>query len=873
MSKVIFNEQWLNLSVAEKTAYVKKECFDLSPQIVFVDDDPLAIEILTNEVRKYGISLKGFTKIPEALIFLQSEKSSVLLIISDFRMPEGNGFLFREKVNEICPEIPFVILSGYVDKEMALKGMELKVSAFFEKPMQSDIFLNLLYNDGEKRIQSIREDMEMLRSFTTDASNILEEVESLCLELEQTPNNAEAVNRIFGMIHTIKGSSGFFEPKDLHRYAHSFEDLMKEVQAGSRPVTAKMISVWLKAVDVLKVFNNEFITGTHNTYDVDKLKEIFVFTDDEKESEEKVTSIEVEKSSDHGANKDKVAEIKVSMDLLDEFMQMSGEMTVIRNMINKSVRSIEKQYQGDKDVAMLAELLEEMHKINSDVQTKITDIRKVSASSVVKPLSRTVRDTCRALSKDIILDIEGQDLRLDNSVAEILSKSLIHMVRNSIDHGIESAEKRVMAKKEVKGKLSLRFLMKGDLFQVEIEDDGAGINEDKIKEKMIEKGIRTKAQIELMHPEEIWAMIFDAGFSTAKEVTAFSGRGVGMSMVKDCVEEVGGKIMIESVRGKGSKFTLEIPAPKSVLITNCLFFQSCNMTFGVPQNYIIKVLDDHQLNNLSIQSLEGAEVIEIEGRLLPIFSNAKILGQAPSGTEKILIVMKEKNYSYVLKVEELLDIEDTVIKPLPFNFLKNIGLYLGGTFLSDATIGLIYDIPAMIKKMSLKPQKNHAKQVEDYSNLLPEKALIEFSIDKLQGNYCLAEEDVERIEQIPTANLERSAKYHVLPYRESLLTLVHVGQWLQGGKLPYLFEKEILTILICRHKDQYLGLVIDSVSDLVKTSCDLNALLKKQKGLEGSYLIDGSVVTKVNFSEIVQSFDQKEFENHERPGEQMKNAA
>jgi two-component system chemotaxis sensor kinase CheA len=510
---------------------------------------------------------------------------------------------------------------------------------------------------------------------------------------------------------------------------------------------------------------------------------------------------------------------------------------------------------------MLSELLEEMHKVNGEVQSKITDIRKVSVSSIVKPLTRTVRDTCQALGKDVEFEIEGNELRIDNSVAEILNKSLIHMVRNSIDHGIESNEIRKKNNKSLKGKLTLRFIAKGDLFQIEIEDDGAGINEEKVREKLLSKQLKTKAQIDLMAPEEIWAMIFDAGFSTAATVTQFSGRGVGMSMVKDSVEEAGGKIIIDSSRGKGSKFTLEIPAPKSVLITNCLFFESCSMTLGIPQNYILKVLDKNQLSQVKLQKLEGAEVMEIDDQLLPIFSNSKILGLEPKNEEKTYIILKEKDFCFVLRVEELFDIEDTVIKPIPFNFIKNLNLYLGGTFLSDATVGLIYDIPSMIKKLELKPRKKQVKQnASSLQEQIQERSYLSFSLSPQREIYCLAEGEVERVEIFDMNQFSRQSSFMTCAYRDGILTLIDLKSLFDNSQ-TFQNNHDLVTVIISRYKDQYVGLKVSSILDLIKTTSELTVPFRKKIGTEGSFIHNGIVMTSIDLKDVLEKYESSQASN------------
>jgi two-component system, chemotaxis family, sensor kinase CheA len=554
-----FSTAWLELKSKQKAENLEEKLLGLKPAVVYLDDEQESLEIFESRCQDFGLDSFVTTDKEQALSFIKKNKSRILMIISDFRMPNCTGFEFRELVLELAGDIPFYILSGYIDRNLAMEGIKYKITGFIEKPFKNEMFFDILKTEGEARAAVIKDEYEMLKSFTDDVVNIVAEIEDTCLSLESDPNDAEAIAKIFGLVHTVKGSSGFFDPRTLHLFAHEFEEILKQVQAGTLQVTSPLISSWLRAADVIKLLNEEFISGKHQDHDVEKLKEALLVLDDggaQDTSEVSEVSVKANK-----AESVKKSDIKVSMKVLDEFTQVSGELTVIRNMINKVVGSIEKSYRGDKDVLVLTELLEEMHKINSDVQNKITDIRRVSANQLTKPLTRNFRDTCKALGKEVDFIIEGDDVRLDNAIADTLSRSLVHLMRNSLDHGLESNEERVKIGKPKKGKVLLKFEIKNEMVVVSISDDGRGINSEKIKEKILSKGLKTQQEVQLMTEEEIHLMIFEAGFSTAQQVTEFSGRGVGMSMVKETIEEVNGKIGIDSKLGQGTTFSLEIPIP------------------------------------------------------------------------------------------------------------------------------------------------------------------------------------------------------------------------------------------------------------------------------------------------------------------------
>jgi two-component system chemotaxis sensor kinase CheA len=856
MSRTVFTPAWENVSSVEKKKILVQELNGLQPVVVCVDDDPKSFEIFKFNADKLGLESYATSDTNAAIEFIAKNKSRILLIISDYQMPFLNGFEFRQKTMEFASEIPFVILSGFVDQEMEAKAQENKICGFFEKPLNYQNFLTVLKKEGEIRFETLREEYEMLKGFIDDASNLLENIEELCLELENNPQNPEAIARIFGMIHTIKGSSGFFEPRDLHTFSHSFEDLLKDVQAGARSVTPGLVSTFLNGNDVLKMLVEEFKTGVHTDHNISEMVKVF------KESPKEVSgknehSGEVMGDVVLATKEQKSSELRVSMTLLNEFMQISGEMTVIRNMINKTVRNLEKQYQGDKEISLLSELLEEMHKINGDVQTKITDIRRVPVSSLVKPLSRTVRDTARALNKEVDFVVEGEELRLDNSIAEVLSKSLVHMMRNSIDHGIESTTKRTQQGKKSKGKLLLRFSNQGETIFVDIQDDGAGINIERIREKVIAKNLRSPAEAQKMTEEELHYMIFDSGFSTAEQVTDFSGRGVGMSMVKDSVESMKGKIHIQSKQGVGSQFRLEIPIPKSVMIMNCLFVTVSDRSYGIPQDNILKVMEKNQLSASDYSILEGAEVIRFNNGIIPLYSLSKLMGVSSRAPfENLILIMRSEESAFALRVESVLDIEDAVIKPLSFNLLKGLEIYLGGTFLADGSVGLVFDVAGVAKKIGIQNQVfSRTKKSMDLNSQVSsqeQRNVILFNLQKM-GHFCLEEKDILRIERIDPQQLQVSGESYVVPYRETVMTLIHLDQLIAPKNgTSFLTSKEHHTIstIIVRHREQYLGIVVKDILDLKTAFGPLEKNMKKQFGISGCFMIDNQVVNLVNLLDI-----------------------
>lgn len=591
MFKKLFSEEWNNLSPEVKSKELLNEYGANEFYFVHIDDDKDVLDSLAYILEPTGFKILSSTDTTQAIEFIEANQNRIAFVFIDLNMPTMNGLEFRKMVQELNPQIPVAILSGNVDRDLALKGIELKINLFIEKGPNVSKTLELIYNHCLERLNQIKDDQELLMGFISDAENLVEQIEEYTLSLEENPNDMDQVSKIFGMVHTIKGASGFFNPKTLHKYVHRFEEILKKVQAKEIPVNAASIEVILKSLDWIKVFIDELKYSKFKVPDFDLLFEPFLKIET---GAGKVSDIAEKVDDPLAINKTKKSKeedvIKVQVSVLDEFMQTSGQMTVVRNMINKVVKGIEKTYTGDKDILLLSDLLEELHKTNFILQNKISDLRKVPVRSLIKPLQRVVRDTSGKLGKSVEFSVSGEELRVDTSIAEMLSNSLIHLIRNSLDHGIETPDQREQVGKNPKGQVHINFRQQDENVFVEITDDGKGINTDIIKEKLLSNNNYDRAVIHKMDEQELMMQIFASGFSTAKEITDISGRGVGMSMVKDSIENIGGRISIDSKRGAGTKFILKMPLPKSVLIMNSLFVRVDGHRFGIPQDKIQKVL-------------------------------------------------------------------------------------------------------------------------------------------------------------------------------------------------------------------------------------------------------------------------------------------
>jgi two-component system, chemotaxis family, sensor kinase CheA len=827
--------------------------------ILIVDDEKDLLQVVGKMVDAFGFQPLTATSGTEAIKLVEKFEKKIALILCDFNMPGTNGFELRTSLLEKWKQIPFVIISAYVSREDALKAVDLKISAFLPKPVDLNVLQACVIKESKERVLAIREEEDLLKGFIDEATGNIEALEPLVLELESHPNELELVNRIFGLVHTLKGASGYFQPLTLHRFVHKFEDLLSKIKSGAVPVTSDVISIILQSITILSKLVGELKSGEHLTTNLDELTAILNINNKDLTKIISSSKQGTEPPSNAAAIEAK-KDLRVSVDLLDEFMQISGEMTVARNMINKLVRSIEKTFPGNKDVSLLAELVDETHKINGAIQSKIVELRKMPIKSIIKSYPRLIRDLSTKLGKDVELCSQGDDLRVDTSVADVLSKSLIHMLRNSIDHGLETPEDRVKQNKPKKGKINIAARISGDDVIVEVSDDGRGILASKIKEKLLKNGM-TKNQVEAMSEHRLLMQLFEPGFSTAVVVTEVSGRGVGMDVVKKSVESLKGEVSINTEPGKGTKFTLKIPTPRSVHIINSLVVKSGNERFCIPQDDILRILEiPKDQENKLINSLHGMRAIRLFEGLIPLIDFNEILGydeKQKSDKLKIIVLKSSEGLTFAISVDEIMDVEDTVVKPLPL-FLRGIEIFSGATFMGDGMIGLILSTEGLANKFHISSlnDKDTGPQEEEKRVSNKKQEIVLFSLENAPGLFAVPRAHISRFEQWDTNTLQFSGNRWVVPYRGQILQLVRLTELLNFKDPSATFGEEqngssILGLIVDDDNGHKVGLLVKSIVDICQIEGEFDDLIKDRRGMSGVLTLPDQTVTVLDVKNLI----------------------
>ncbi|MGP4064509.1 chemotaxis protein CheW [Oceanobacillus sp. M65] len=379
--------------------------------------------------------------------------------------------------------------------------------------------------------------------------------------------------------------------------------------------------------------------------------------------------------------------IRVNLERIDDLMNLFEEVVIDRSRLEDLASEIKNE--------ALQDTVEHMSRVSEDMQSLILTMRMVPVEQVFNRFPRMVRGLAKDLNKNLELEIIGADTELDRTVIDEIGDPLVHLIRNSIDHGIESPEQRKKAGKAEKGSLILRAFHSGNHVFIEMEDDGAGINREKVAAKAIENGVLTEAQLEKLTDQEVNELILASGFSTAETVSDISGRGVGLDVVKNKIESLGGKLSIESTQGKGSKFSIQLPLTLSILST--LLVDVSKEIYAIPLSSIIETL---MIDEKEIMDAHGQRVIDFRGNIIPIVSLRKVFNieetETNNSTDQAIVVVKKGNKLTGILVDSFIGQKEVVLKALGA-YLKDVFAISGATILGDGRVALILDPNALVK--------------------------------------------------------------------------------------------------------------------------------------------------------------------------------
>lgn len=720
---------------------------------------------------------------------------------------------------------------------------------------------------------------EIIGEFLVESYENLDRLDQDLVSLEESPTDSQLLGGIFRTIHTIKGTCGFLGYSKLEAIAHAGENLLSRMRDGELSLNQPIATALLAMVDAIRAMLSEIEntkTEGENAYEdlVHTLHELLEGGTAEvpaevraatpaaapaaeaapapvAEAPEPVAAVvetpavaEVAPApapvaealpvaaapvvpapqtaapaapaehNEHSASADST--IRVDVSLLDTLMNLVGELVLARNQI---VQVTDAADNNDLNVAA-----QRLNLITTELQEGVMKTRMQPIGNVLSKFSRVVRDLAVMLGKQVRMEIEGKDTELDKTINEAIKDPLTHLVRNSVDHGIEKPEDRIAKGKPAEGRVLLRAFHEGGQVNIEIIDDGAGIDANKMKSKAVEKGLITPEHAARMTDREAWQLIFLAGFSTAEAVTNVSGRGVGMDVVKTNIESIGGTVDVHTEPGMGTTFKIKIPL--TLAIIPALLVTTDGDAYAIPQINLLELVRlDGESARSGIEMIHGAPVYRLRGKLLPLahlsheLSGAKVApwpGVRDSDKALNIVVLQADGRPFGLIVDEINDTQEIVVKPLD-TLLKGISAFAGATIMGDGRVALILDTMGLAQKAHVIGEArtqalSAAEATTADADLERTTLLIAQAGDR---RVAMPLDQVARLEEFPRSEVEHSAGRNVVQYRNAVMPIVDVAQVLGAGFAGELDAEEPLHVVVFSTNGHSIGLMVDRIVDIV----------------------------------------------------------
>ena len=728
---------------------------------------------------------------------------------------------------------------------------------------------------------------ELLRDFLTETHESIDVVDVELVRFERDPNNANILNNVFRLVHTIKGTCGFLNLPRLEALTHAAEALMGKFRDGAR-VTGDAVTLVLETIDRVKILLDQLernqaepagddrdlivklermaaVTAASaasppNENVIDQLERAFRDTPAPRyqsaaaipappatpaaappEPPASAPSPKPDANGDTGHDEEradsKVANqsIRVHVDTLEQLMTMVSELVLTRNQL----LDIGRRHEDSEFKAPLQRL----STVTAELQEGVMKTRMQPIGNAWQKLPRVVRDLSAELGKPIEFEMQGAETELDRQVLDQIKDPLIHMVRNSADHGLEMPAERRAAGKPEKGTIRLAAWHEGGHIIVEVSDDGRGLDTARIKSLAVARGLVPESEAEKMTKSQIQKFIFMPGFSTASKVTSVSGRGIGMDVVRANLDQIGGVIDVKSVLGQGTSFIIKIPL--TLAIVSALIVQCAGDRFAIPQLAVVELVRARNNSEHRIERIKDAAVLRLRNKLLPLFRLSSLL-KIGEGAERdlengFIVVTQVGSQTFGVVVDAVFHTEEIVVKPMSGK-LRHISMFCGNTILGDGSVIMILDPNGIAQKLSGLPATR--LMVENTVEHAPEDGMVESMLLFRAGSpqpKAVPLSLVTRLEVIDSKSIEITNGRAVVQYRGQLMPLVPINSDVKiksSGSQP---------LLVFCDEGRSMALMVDEIVDIVEERLDIE-LTSTTAGVLGSAVIKGQATEVIDIA-------------------------
>lgn len=534
--------------------------------------------------------------------------------------------------------------------------------------------------------------------------------------------------------------------------------------------------------------------------------------------------------------------IRVDVPLLDNLMNLVGELVLARNQIL--------EYTTLQENPPLLAASQRLSMITTELQEGIMRTRMQPINNIWAKFPRIVRDLAVSCDKQVRVEMEGKETELDKSLIEAMKDPLTHLVRNAVDHGVEAPAARRAAGKSEEGRLLMRAYHEGGQVHIEIADDGAGIDPEKIRKKALAKGLISAERAAAMSDQDFRRLVFLPGFSTAEKVTNISGRGVGMDVVKTNIERIGGVIDLESALGRGTAFKIRIPL--TLAIVPALIVTSGGERFAIPQVNLLELIRvNEEQRGTAIEYVHRNPVYRLRGKLLPIIylnRELRLATLAKSGVINI-VVLQTGQHHFGLVVDQINDTQEIVVKPLD-KVLQDIPVFAGATIMGDGQVALILDVMGIAQQariLSNSHDQNVAAQLRAAREREAERQTLLLVRSPGDGRLAIPLDPISRLEEFSPEEVESAGDMDVVQYRGQILHLIHLKNILSERRAPERLAApksgavvNLLEVIVFNDGARRVGLVVDEILDIVQDVFDIKGRATRA-GVLGTLVIQNRV--------------------------------
>lgn len=777
------------------------------------------------------------------------------------------------------------------------------------------------------------EDPELLAEFVAESRDHLSHVEGQLLEIEANGADIDVdlVNNVFRGVHSIKGAAGFLGLVTVNRLAHGLENILGLMRTRELTPTSAMVDVMLRAADALAhlVNNAEASNGANVDDHVMRLDAIFTSAEGGAVSVVTASCTAVAEEEQHELDLDSavdfveqamfadaaddeetplptdkaelepepmpveavappapsiidepkptasaaptaqaptaVAEssIRVQVGVLDSLMNLAGELVLGRNQLIQALNT--EAHIGIEAVAS------RLDQVTTELQEAIMRTRMQPIGAVFSKFPRVVRDLSAKLGKQCDVVMDGKEVDVDKTILEAIGDPLTHLVRNSIDHGVERPDVRVAAGKPAIGTIHLKAYHEAGKVRIDIADDGGGIYPEKLKKKAVEKGVVTAEQASRLTDREAVRLIFHPGFSTAEKITDVSGRGVGMDVVRTNIEKLGGTVDVDSNPGHGT--TIQITLPLTLAIIPSLIIQSGDERFAIPQvniSELVRLRREEMAKRLDL--VKSAEVLRLRGSLLPLVRLRDVLGfglpsvavaeDDPQATTNIIVV-ESGQQRFGIVVDALHDSEEIVVKPLG-RHIKNAPCLSGATILGDGHVALILDVAGIAAHEqigSAHETVSTSKGEETVHGDGDSQSVLLFTNHPLD-HFAVSMDIVARIERIRTDQIDSVGGQELVQYRESSVPLLRLENIISARPTE---PQNWVYVIVFAIGGKEVGLIAPRLEDIRRVPTNVDTITFQEPGIQGSLTISEHTTRLVDLFQIAEIAHSEWFADQPKP--------